>query len=197
MALPDAQAQAFDAYAADDSGDDLLGIDDPDFLDISPPMSYVKRGVTVMRSVARSSGDRRTKVTLYAQTCPGAMRRPLAQANVILPHRPGRPPLRPAQTTHSEMSLSMWVNIHHSLSIIFSLRPTRLCIRETVTHHVTKRECRPITHLRAIPLRSCLNVAPSVPLAGAPRVSAPVRAMRARGVSAQSCIAPSRLGRPI
>ena len=31
-ALPDAQAQAFNAYASDESGVDLLGIDDPDLL---------------------------------------------------------------------------------------------------------------------------------------------------------------------
>ena len=47
-ALPDAQAQAFDAYAADRIAlDDLLRIDDPDLLDIPPPMMYE----------ARSGGD--------------------------------------------------------------------------------------------------------------------------------------------
>ena len=40
LALADAQAQASDAYASDDSGNDSLGIDDPDLLDIPPPMTY-------------------------------------------------------------------------------------------------------------------------------------------------------------
>ena len=59
-----AQAQAFDAYAADGSGDDLLGMVDPDRLDIPPPLvCRMKRGVSVTRSVARSSGDlRRARV---------------------------------------------------------------------------------------------------------------------------------------
>ena len=40
-----AQSQAFNAYAADDSGGDLLGIDDPDLLDI-PHLCRMKRGVS-------------------------------------------------------------------------------------------------------------------------------------------------------
>ena len=40
LALADAQAQASDAYASDDSDKDSLGIDDPDLLDIPPPMTY-------------------------------------------------------------------------------------------------------------------------------------------------------------
>ena len=40
LALADAQAQASDAYASDDSDNDSLGIDDPDLLDIPPPMTY-------------------------------------------------------------------------------------------------------------------------------------------------------------
>ena len=40
LALADAQAQAPDAYAPDDSDNDSLGIDDPDLLDIPPPMTY-------------------------------------------------------------------------------------------------------------------------------------------------------------
>ena len=40
QALADAQAQASDAYASDDSDNDSLGIDDPDLLDIPPPMTY-------------------------------------------------------------------------------------------------------------------------------------------------------------
>ena len=39
LARADAQAQASDAYASDDSDDDSLGIDDPDLLDILPPMT--------------------------------------------------------------------------------------------------------------------------------------------------------------
>ena len=41
-ALTDAQPQAqiSNAYASDDSGNDSLGIDDPDLLDIPPPMTY-------------------------------------------------------------------------------------------------------------------------------------------------------------
>ena len=39
-ALADAQAQIFNAYALGDSGNDSLGIDDPDLLDIPPPMTY-------------------------------------------------------------------------------------------------------------------------------------------------------------
>ena len=39
-ALADAQAQASDVYASDDSDNDSLGIDDPDLLDIPPPMTY-------------------------------------------------------------------------------------------------------------------------------------------------------------
>ena len=41
LALADAQAQASDAYmyASDDSDNDSLGIDDPDLLDIPPPMT--------------------------------------------------------------------------------------------------------------------------------------------------------------
>ena len=39
-ALADAQAQTFKTYASDDSGNDSLGIDDPDLLDIPSPMTY-------------------------------------------------------------------------------------------------------------------------------------------------------------
>ena len=39
-ALPGTQALAFSALASADSGDDWLGIDDPDLLDIPPPMTY-------------------------------------------------------------------------------------------------------------------------------------------------------------
>ena len=42
-----------------------VGIDDPDLLDI-PHLCRMKRGVSVTRSVARSSGDRSTKSTLYS-----------------------------------------------------------------------------------------------------------------------------------
>ena len=40
LALADAQAQPPDAHASDDSDNDSLGIDDPDLLDIPPPMTY-------------------------------------------------------------------------------------------------------------------------------------------------------------
>ena len=54
LALADAQAQAPDAYAPDDSDNDSLGIDDPDLLDIPPPMTYEAWRVLMRWSVARS-----------------------------------------------------------------------------------------------------------------------------------------------
>ena len=48
LALADAQAQASNAYASDDSGNDSLGIDDPDLLDIPPPMTYEAWSVNEM-----------------------------------------------------------------------------------------------------------------------------------------------------
>ena len=64
LALADARAQASDAYASDDSDNGSLGIDDPDLLDIPPPMTYEAWSVDEMECGAEYRGTGRL-ILLY------------------------------------------------------------------------------------------------------------------------------------